>query len=769
MVDKERKQDLSGPEEEALEQRVREMMDVSVPDTPEPEAPVEALPPSEKKKIVPITITHDDEPAKKPAAKPKAKKADTKSEVAAAAESINEQLAQEVGTAPLLGETPATKPKKITVAEHVDEPETAPELEEPAAVVEPEEAEETLQEAEQPEAVEPTEEPDELVIETEETLAEAAEEPDPQTEVGSEPEPQEEVEADEESPLEAAIESPETDKAVADIIAKEGDELLDVQDSKVPKPLPEAPKQKAKKKKRKSLLGRWFGNPISRWLTIIVLVVSIGTAGANPTSRYYILNKAGVRSSASIVVTDRTSLRPLKNVEVSIAGRSAKTDAEGKATLTQLPLGPTQLTIQKRAFATVNRNVTIGWGSNPLESVNLKPEGDQHTFVITDAFSGKPITNVQAHAGDADAASNDKGELVLTVDAGDEQEIKVELKAEGYRSETVTLVLSSKDKMEVKMVSAHPIAFVSKRTGKYTVYKVDADGKNETQVLEGTGKEASGLVLATNTTSDVAALVSTREGTRTDKGALLKTLTFINLKDNSNKAVISAPDIKLIDWIGSRLVYVQLTTAGNEDPSRYKLMSYDYVSGDNRQLAAANYFNSVVSLGGQIIYSPASVYQNGINVGVFGVKPDGTKKQQLLNQEAWNLLRTNFDRVTISVQQDWYEYVTGGTKADKLEGQPSNTSSRLYSDSPYGKHSVWIDTRDGKGTLLLYNVATKEEKVLVTANGIKGPVRWLDNDTIVYRLANSVESADYVLNISINKPQKIIDLTDVPGVERWVF
>ncbi len=724
MVDKERKQDLGSPDEEALEQRVREMMDVNVPDAPEP---IESTAPAEKK-TVSISITHDDEPAEKLTAKPKKPKA--KSEIAAAAETVNEQLSQDVGTAPLLETAPPSEPKKIVVAEHVEEPEEVPE---------------TVQEESEP-AETPTEKPE------------------------SETEPEtSEAEVIEESPLEAAIESPETDKAVADIIAEESDELLDVQDNKIAQPLPPAPKQKPQKKKHRSPLGRWFANPIARWATILLLLGGIGAAGVIPASRYYILNKAGVKSSATIIVTDRTSLRTLKNVEISIAGHTAKTDIEGKATLTGLPLGPTQLTVHKRAFTTINKQVTIGWGSNPLPTVNLQPEGDQHTFIITDALSGQPIANAQAHVGEADATSNEKGELVLTVDAGDEQQLKVEIAADGYRTETVTLVLSNKEKMAVKLVSPHAVAFVSKRSGTYTVYKVDADGKNESLVLAGTGKESSDIALTTSPTADVAALISTRDGTRTDKGALLKTLTFINLKDTSTKAVISAPDIKLIDWIGSRLIYVQLTTAGSEDPARYKLMSYDHNSGDNRQLAAANYFNSVVTLGGQVIYSPASAYQNGVNLGVFSVKPDGSKKQALLDQEAWNLLRTSYDRLTIPVQQDWYEYALGSTKPDKLAGQPSNTGSRLYSDSPDAKHSVWIDTRDGKGTLLLYNTVTKEEKVLVAANGVKAPVRWLSNNTIVYRLATGTETADYVLSIDGGKPQKVVDVTDAPGIDRWSF
>lgn len=731
MVDKERKQDLGSPEEEALEQHVREMMDVNVPDAA-PESP--AAVPAEKK-TVSISITHDDEPSEKPAAKPK--KATTKSEVAAAAEALNEQLASEVGTAPLLEAAPA-KPKKITITHNDEQPEPAVEL--------PDSIEDMQLDAE-------PQEPEMVDLEPIEPATDEAV-------------PDDDAEA-EESPLEDAIESPETEKAIAEIVASEGNELLAIQDKKVATP----PKTKQNKsaKQKKHRLRAWFKNPVTRWLTILVVLGGGIAAGATPTARYYILNKAGVKSSASIVVIDQTTLRPLKNVDVRIADKTVKTDAEGRARVFQLPLGPTDVVVSKRAFATVNKHVVLGWGSNPLSDVSLKPEGDQHTFIITDVFSGKPIADVQAQAGDADALSNDKGELVLNIEPGDQQKVTVDIKADGYRAQQVTLDLSSKDKVQVALTPARKVAFVSKRSGTYDVYTIDADGKNEKLILRGTGKETKNVELITHPEDDIAVLVSTREGTRSSSGVLLETLTLLNLKDDTNKSVVSVPDIKIINWSGSRLIYVQLTTAASEDPARYKLMSYDYKSGDNRQLAAANYFNSVLLAGGKVVYAPASVYQNGVNVGVFTVQPDGSKKQAILNQEAWNLLRASYNDVTISIQEDWYQYGLGDNKPEKLTGQPSNTSSRLYSDSPDGKNSAWLDIRDGKGTIVIYDTAAKTEKTLLSQNGIKGPIRWLNNTTIIYRLVTSRESADYVLNLGSSTPKKITDVTDVAGAESWSF
>jgi Tol biopolymer transport system component len=250
----------------------------------------------------------------------------------------------------------------------------------------------------------------------------------------------------------------------------------------------------------------------------------------------------------------------------------------------------------------------------------------------------------------------------------------------------------------------------------------------------------------------------------------MQTLTYVNLKDNAVKTVTSSSQIKAIDWVGTRLVYVMLDdNAANDSAMRYKLMSYDYVSGDNRQLAQTNYFNSVVPMGGRIFYAPASAYQNGINVGVFAVHADGSGKEVILDKEAWNMFRTDHDTITIAVEQEWYNFKQGANKAEKLAGQPNDTTSRMYVDSPDGKHSIWVDNRDGKGTLMLYDAAKKTESVLLSESGITGPIRWLTNTAFIYRTANSGESADYVLPITGGSSHKISDVTNASGIDRWSY
>lgn len=745
----ERKQDLGGPDDEALEQRIHDMLDITAPDTrpPEHEAekPVEvpAKPtkitisqptddtptapqlPSKKpaKKSVSIVVSHDEEVSTATEAKP----ADP--ELAAAIEAANEQLAEQgPPTAPELP-TEAEKPKKAptkVVITHFDDT--------------------TVEDKEAAESSEPSEEATAEPIVSEQ-------------EAGPEAEP-----VVEESPLEPEIESAATEQAVSDIIASESDELLAIKDQKPEKVV--AGKPKKSKKKRHLFKSSGF-----RWTLGLALFAALVGVGLTPTTRYAILNAAGVRSSASLVVFDQSTQQPLKNVAVSIAGQKAQTDANGVAKLEQLRLGPAELVVEKRAYATLRRAETIGWGSNPLSEANIKPTGSQYSFTVTDALSGKPLGNAEAIYGESNANADDKGVIGLTLDKiDDQQQIKVQVRATGYRDEIVDLSLSSKQNVAVKLVPVHKVAFVSKRSGKYDVYKIDVDGKNEKLVLAGTGNEQSNLVLAPHGSEDVAMLVASREGKHTSDGALLNNLTFVNLKDGSTKQVAESTLIRPVDWVGTRFVYVQTVVGAKpDDPARDKLMSFDYTSGDNRQLAASNYFNDIVVANGKVYYAPASAYQQGVNLGMFTVHADGSGKQSVFGQEVWSMSRTSYDHLILAVQQDWYDYTVGDGKPAKLNGQPTNTVSRLYSDSPDGKHSIWIDNRDGKGTLISYDTASKTEKVIFAQAGVKGPVRWISNNALVFRMVNGKESADYVVSIDGGEAKKLVDVTDTKGIDRYTY
>ncbi|HTE57566.1 MAG TPA: hypothetical protein VK694_02395 [Verrucomicrobiae bacterium] len=555
---------------------------------------------------------------------------------------------------------------------------------------------------------------------------------------------------------------PTTSKAVDDIVATESDQLLAAEDDKLLAAVPPA-KKTSWRSRLKDFVGHHKKVIIGSLLLIVLMIAVV------PPSRYFTLNAAGVRSGVTVDVTDQSTQQPLKNVRVTVGGATALTDGEGHAKLGKVKLGAKQLTIERRAFSSVTKKITVGWGSNPQGEFKLEPTGTQYAFVVTDFLSGKPVSKVEAISGDSSAFSDENGKILLTMDKPPDT-IEVTLQGKTYREEKLQVDADSKSETAAVLVPARKQAFVSKRSGKYDLYKVDIDGKNEQLVLAGTGTERDDIVLISHPTKEVAVLVSTREGKRNKDGYLLSSLTLVNLVDNTTKSIASSERLQVLGWADGRLAYVSVASgASAANPKRHRLISYDSEEEGNKELAASNYFNDVMIAANKIYYAPSSAYQNGVNVSLFRVDANGANRQIIINKEVWTMFRTAYDHITASAQSEWYGYQLGSKDATKQSGEPGNLVSRVYVDSPDSRKSLWIDNRDGKGVLLAYTLDTKQDKVLHTQSGLKNPVRWVTDKTVVYRINTEQETADYALSLDGGQPKKIRDVTNTSGLDRWYY
>lgn len=569
--------------------------------------------------------------------------------------------------------------------------------------------------------------------------------------------------------LPMSTEDKELDSAVDAITAEEGDEVLKAEDEAIQKAFDTTNKPKTLGQKIKNFWRSWWENPRTRWATIIIVSLLIVGLAVFPTTRYFFLNMVGVRSKASLRIIDRSSQQPLKNVTVQLGNQESITDNEGLVYLEKLKLGRQNLVIEKRAFATIDQRITIGWGSNPLGEFSLEPTGIQYAFQVDDFLSEMPIDKAEAISGDASAFSNDAGKILLTLDIKNAENIEVTISKEGYR-EDILIVGDNSQTIDVKMVPDKKHVFVSKRSGKYDVFKIDADGQNEELVLAGTGSERDDITLASNPAKNVAALVSTRDNIRNSEGYLMSTLTLIDLKTNKTTSLGRSERYEIVGWSGDRLVYVQIAAgASTADPKRHRLMSYDYATGETTELASSNYFNDVLLAGDKVFYAPSAAFADGTNVSLFIVDPDGKNRKSLTDREVWNIFRIDYDTLAISVGQEWYEYKLKEAKLSPIGGAPATQRSRVYVNNPDRKYSIWGDERDGKGVLLAYNVSDNKDNMLTTQSGITTPMTWLNNTTAVYRIHTQQETADYVISVEGGEPRKLVDVTNTAGIDRWYY
>lgn len=688
-------------EEDSVEIKIHKMMDISEPDAPEPATDLvdEAVKPTEPEVVKKINVLHHDDgipsapelPGKKKA-KSKKIKVNHESTDTDANPDINDLIAD-------------TNHRLEQQAETLAEESPAPEGNEGTFVKEPVAPEEVTN-------------------------------PEPEADLND---------SNLISPLDQTINSESTDKAVGEIVASESDELLAVQDQK------NGTKQAVKisnNKPRRKWSRFW-------WILIFSILIAGLAVMAFPSTRYKTLNTLGVRAGASLKVYDRKSLRPIRDAKVTIGGVEAKTNKDGLAKLDGLMLGPTKIQIDKRAYKATEKNEVLGWGSNPLADVQLEPTGLQTKFIVTDELSGKPIENAEISFGEFNTMSDNKGEASLNTDSHSGDALKVTIKANGYRTTEVEAQTNGRS-VTVKLALERAVAFISKKSGAYDVYSVNSDGSDEKLVLKGTGSEPGNITLLQSPSDNIAMLRTNRSGDNDKTGALLAELYSVDLSTGKATMITQGSTIEPIGWAGKRFIYtISKVDSASDDSSREKLMSYSYKPNDNRQLASSNHFNDVVLVGTTVYYAPQNSNQDGINIGLFKVDSGGGDKQSVFDKEVWRIVRTEYNKLALAVQQDWFSYSVKDKSANKLIGQEVNTQGRQYLDSPDGKTSVWAETR-GKTTLLhLFDVNSEKDTLLTSLEGGATDVIWLNSNVLAYSSSLDNTPARFVLSTNGGTSRKL--------------
>lgn len=485
------------------------------------------------------------------------------------------------------------------------------------------------------------------------------------------------------------------------------------------------------------------------FLALIIIAVTVLVV---PTLRASVLTMVGVRSSVLVKVVDDSTTLPLEGVLVSVDGRQAKTDANGVAKISEVRLGEQTATIKKSGFYPVKKTVTVDVRVSDLGEVSLRPSGEPYTYVLKDYVSGAAIAGVTLKSGDLSEVTNKDGKTTISLQQNSEDPLTLAVSAKGYRTETITPPVTPNGPIEVRLVPDKKHVYVVNQNNRYDVYVVDIDGKDPKLLLEGTGRETSAISALMSPDNSLVALVSGRDDKKNSTGALLDTLTIVDIAKEEATVIEHAEQIQLLGWQDDTLVY-KLTTpniAATSD-ERQKLQAYSVTDAKRLSLAKANNFTSIVktSNGLQVIQPTAGDEARDV---LQQISYQG-EKTPIATLDIVSVARIDYNKFAVQTPSKLFEYTPGSTTL--TDSSATNVQNRRYIDSPDKKTSVWVATTSSQSTLVVRTIATGKEKLHNLSIVPTNVLWWIGNNGVVMQATSNGETADYIVSTRDGKAQKI--------------
>lgn len=523
--------------------------------------------------------------------------------------------------------------------------------------------------------------------------------------------------------------------------------------------------KKLAKKRAKSLRSSDEKKQFKRRQLLIVtgvVLLTLVLLFAIPKTRWPILSTLGLKGTLSLTVQTDEGGEPVEGVVVQLDKRLYETtDAFGRVTFHNAPLGPKTISLAKPGYSNEQVQVTVGLGTTQPDPAFIKVIGIALDFHLKHWLSGDAIEGGEVTFKEASAKSDQDGLATLVVPPNQKSKIEVTVAAKGYVTKKLTTDTNVASR-EVSLVADSQDYFISKRSGKFDIYRANLDGSKIKKIIEATGKEEAGLLQFTiHSGNRFGLLVATREGKIVDD-RLIAGVYVVDLEQAKLTKVDEGSDIQVLDWSKDEIIYTKgSANLSYEDKNFTKIMAYNVVSSNLRQLVQANYFAANLVAEDTLFYQAADASRVLKNANLTGLNLSTNQSQAYaVGKQVAYLTRAAYESLSIMLNDN--KYYTLSVFGGQLQATDRRPVDRLhFAVQPKTKQIIWTDRRDGKGVLLHKKAATASEKLVASSAGITEPVRWLGESLAVVRVATNQETADYIVHVPSGKLSKIADVTNI--------
>jgi hypothetical protein len=518
---------------------------------------------------------------------------------------------------------------------------------------------------------------------------------------------------------------------------------------------------------------------------LVVLGLVIGVVFAVPASRYAVAGLV-IKKDVQVEVVDSETGKPISSADVALANQTAKTDANGKATFKNVPVGNWSVSATKKYYESAKTETLVPILTSPSAAkVSIVATGRQVPVSLTNKVSGAALGGVEITAGESVVTTAENGEATIVLPA-DKPTASATFTASGYNSlaADITVTEQEDDKNKFALTPVGKVYFLSKRTGKINVMSANLDGSNAEIVLAGTGKESeTTTVLLASRDWKYLALLAKRDSNDTKVYLITTADNKLTLIDEGKNT-----DFSPVGWYNEHFAYtVTRNDTKDWEPKRQSLKSYNAATKklatlDDSAAAGTNASNwqreiidSVYILENQLVYSKhwdriytAPALTADKKDGMYAVRPNGEGKQTLkafsfngngyISARLYRPQEVYFRVVEGAAKPVFYEYEDG-----KLEVVTSVDDNSFYNQtyptylvSPSGKATFWSEDRDGKQVIFKGdNNGANGKEVLVSHD--YSPYGWYTDD---YLLLSKNKSELYIFPVNGSDAPKPFKVTD---------
>lgn len=553
---------------------------------------------------------------------------------------------------------------------------------------------------------------------------------------------------------------------------------------------PDAP-QEAKIEERnqpkKSVLrraGSWIKThkkisiPVGLLLVLFIL-------SAVPATRYGIA-RSFIEQQFTVEVIDSETKKPVTSAAVILGGQEGQTDSKGRVTL-KGAVGHTTLEISKNYYKRITEKVIVPiLKQKNIHKVAVQATGRQVEFVVLHKITGKPVEGALVSGANTEAKTDKNGQAILVV-ATDVTKVSATVTAKGFNSfqQDIEVKFGEPASNTFNLVPSGKLYFLSNKSGKVDVVKVNLDGSDRKVVLAGTGKEDKrNTTMLASRDWRYLALHSKKDGGDHAKLFLIDTSTDQVVVMDEGSATFG-----LVGWSNHRFVYKVYregykawqsggTVLKSYDAPSKKITKLDQSEGEGN--GSYDYANEeptqVYILPNDELFYAKSLYfgtigaQNGVkHAGIYTIKADGSGKKTLKTYDR-TAYPGEYGGLNIGVRPygangtyvsldftkpvQFFEYEDGKlSPTTEVNSDSFYESYPTYLLSPSGRRTFWSESRDGKNTLFVGNDEGKEGKQIAAPDEYQ-VYGWYTED---YLLVSKKSSELYILPAQGGTPLKLTD------------